>query len=360
MKLKKLELVSFRNHLKRELRLRELNVIMGENARGKTNILEAIYLLATGNSFRAGKIEEMIDWQQDLARVEGYIEDDEGNDVVLGVTLTRGVLMGKRTPKRKYFVDRVARQKRKFVGNLMAVVFRPEDLRLIEGSPGRRRKFLDEVLGMVSWEYARALTLYEGALRRRNKILDLIRDGRARREELMFWDMTLIKNGNILTEMRREFLEFLSGLEVSFGKYEVEYDFSAISDSRLKQYEREEVLAGYTLVGPHKDDFMIRSPFTVHRLPAQAGSRWKDLHVYGSRGEQRLAVLFLKYGSLKYVEHKLGKVPMFLLDDIFSELDEKHRLMVLEMMEGRQTIITSADRYILDDLRGREVEVVSL
>ncbi len=354
MKLKKLELVSFRNHLKRELRLRELNVIMGENARGKTNILEAIYLLATGNSFRAGKIEEMINWQQDLARVEGYIEDDEGNDVVLGVTLTRGVLMGKRTPKRKYFVDRVARQKRKFVGNLMAVVFRPEDLRLIEGSPGRRRKFLDEVLGMVSWEYARALTLYEGALRRRNKILDLIRDGRARREELMFWDMTLIKNGNILTEMRREFLEFLSGLEVSFGKYEVEYDFSAISDSRLKQYEREEVLAGYTLVGPHKDDFVVRFQVSGFRFQS------KDLHVYGSRGEQRLAVLFLKYGSLKYVEHKLGKVPMFLLDDIFSELDEKHRLMVLEMMEGRQTVITSADRYILDDLREREVEVVSL
>ncbi len=354
MKLKKLELVSFRNHLKRELRLRELNVIMGENARGKTNILEAIYLLATGNSFRAGKIEEMINWQQDLARVEGYIEDDEGNDVVLGVTLTRGVLMGKRTPKRKYFVDRVARQKRKFVGNLMAVVFRPEDLRLIEGSPGRRRKFLDEVLGMVSWEYARALTLYEGALRRRNKILDLIRDGRARREELMFWDMTLIKNGNILTEMRREFLEFLSGLEVSFGKYEVEYDFSAISDSRLKQYEREEVLAGYTLVGPHKDDFVVRFQVSGFRFQS------KDLHVYGSRGEQRLAVLFLKYGSLKYVEHKLGKVPMFLLDDIFSELDEKHRLMVLEMMEGRQTVITSADRYILDDLREREVEVVGL
>ena len=354
MKLKKLELVSFRNHLKRELRLRELNVIMGENARGKTNILEAIYLLATGNSFRAGKIEEMINWQQDLARVEGYIEDDEGNDVVLGVTLTRGVLMGKRTPKRKYFVDRVSRQKRKFVGNLMAVVFRPEDLRLIEGSPGRRRKFLDEVLGMVSWEYARALTLYEGALRRRNKILDLIRDGRARREELMFWDMTLIKNGNILTEMRREFLEFLSGLEVSFGKYEVEYDFSAISDSRLKQYEREEVLAGYTLVGPHKDDFVVRFQVSGFRFQS------KDLHVYGSRGEQRLAVLFLKYGSLKYVEHKLGKVPMFLLDDIFSELDEKHRLMVLEMMEGRQTVITSADRYILDDLREREVEVISL
>ncbi len=345
MRLKKLELIGFRNHLKKELRLSELTVIMGENARGKTNILEAIYLLATGDSFRAGKIEEMINWNQDLARVEGYVEDDEGNDVVLGITLTKGMLMGKRTPKRKYFVDRVARQKRKFVGRLLAVVFRPEDLRLIEGSPGRRRRFLDEVLGMVSWEYKRALSLYENALRRRNKILDLIRDGRAGREELMFWDMTLIKNGNILTEMRREFIEFLSDLEVSFGQYKVEYDFSAISESRLKQYEREEVLAGYTLVGPHKDDFVVKA-------------QDKNLHIYGSRGEQRLGVLFLKYGALKFTEEKLKMTPMFLLDDIFSELDEKHRLMVLEMMEGRQTVITSADEYVLDDLRGREVGVV--
>ena len=352
MKLKKLELIGFRNHLKKEIKLGDLVVVMGENARGKTNVLEAIYLLATGDSFRAGKIEEMINWQQELARVEGYVEDDEGNDVVLGVTLTRGALMGKRTPKRKYFVDRVSRQKRKFVGKLMAVVFRPEDLRLIEGSPGRRRRFLDEVLGMVSWEYRRALTLYESALRRRNKILDLIREGRARREELMFWDMTLIKNGNILTDWRREFLEFLSGLEVSFGRYKVEYDFSAVSEARLKQYEREEVLAGYTLVGPHKDDFVVGVQGSGF------GVQGKNLHVYGSRGEQRLGVLFLKYGALKFVEEKLGVVPMFLLDDIFSELDEKHRLMVLEMIEGRQTVVTSADEYVLDDLRGKEVEVV--
>ena len=257
MKLKKLELVGFRNHLKKEFKFGKLTVVLGENARGKTNILEAIYLLATGESFRAGKIEEMINWNQDLAKIEGYVESDGGDDVVLGVVLTRGMLMGKRTPKRRYLVDRVARQRRKFANYLRVVVFRPEDLRLIEGSPGRRRRFLDEVLGMVNWDYKRALTAYEGALRRRNKILDLIREGRARREELMFWDMTLIKNGNILTESRREFLEFLSNLEVGFGKYKLEYDFSAISESRLKQYEREEVLAGYTLVGPHKDDFVV-------------------------------------------------------------------------------------------------------
>ncbi len=352
MKLKKLELVGFRNHKHKEIKFGQLTIIVGENAKGKTNILEAIYLLSTGDSFRAGKIEEMINWEQDLARVEGYVEDDEGNDLVLGITLTKGLLMGKRTPKRKYFVDRVAKQKRKFVGKLLAVVFRPEDLRLIEGSPGRRRRFLDEVLGMVSWEYKRALTLYENALRRRNKILDLIREGRARREELAFWDMTLIKNGNILTDWRREFLEFLSDLEVGFGKYKVEYDFSAVSESRLEQYEREEVLAGYTLVGPHKDDFVVRVQ------DSGIGVQDKNLHIYGSRGEQRLGVLFLKYGSLKFVEEKLGVVPMFLLDDIFSELDEKHRQMVLGMMKNRQTVITSADEYVLDDLRERAVGVV--
>lgn len=353
MQITRLELDNFRSYKSKTYHFSDLNVIVGPNAAGKTNVLEAIYLLSTGDSFRAGKIEEMVRWGQELSRVTGIAEQN-GDAISLGVTLTRGMLMGKRTQKRRYLVDGNPRTKKRFLQHLYVVLFRPEDLRLIEGSPSRRRGFVDETLSMVSPAYARSFKSYENALRRRNKLLNLIRDGEAGREQLAFWDATIIKHGNVLTDERRVFLDYISGLEVSFGEYSIEYDHSGISEKRLAQYAREEVMAGYTLVGPHKDDFIVYSQ------EKRAGDKGKDLHVYGSRGEQRLAVLFLKLGVLEYMEKEIRVTPILLLDDIFSELDEKHRREVLRMTENRQTIITTADEYILDDLRDKKIDVIRL
>ncbi len=354
MQITRLELDGFRSYGKKTFVFTPLTVVVGPNASGKTNILEAVYLLSTGESFRADKTEEMVMWGKELSRVTGVVET-EGDVTSLGITLTRGVLMGKRTQKRRYLVDGTARTRASFLDHFYTVLFRPEDLRLVEGSPGRRRDFMDETLAMVSREYRRAKKAYEGALRRRNRILDAIREGSARREQLAFWDATMIKNGNVITEERRSFLAYLSGRETAFGRYRVEYDYSAISKKRLEQYANEEVAAGYTLVGPHKDDFVVYSQWE-----SKGGAREKDLHTYGSRGEQRLGVLFLKLGVLAYVEEELGLKLVLLLDDIFSELDEKHRQEVLKMTRGRQTIITTADEYALDDLRGAKYEVVRL
>lgn len=351
MRISRLEIEQFRSYGKRTLRFGDLSVIVGPNASGKTNILEAIYLIATGESFRARKIEEMVKWEAELGRVTGLVET-KGEAYSLGVTLTRGVLMGKRTQKRRYLVDGMPRSKAKFLGHFSVILFRPEDLRLIEGSPTRRRGFLNEVLAGSDSEYFRALRAYEQALRRRNKILDAIREGEATRAQLTFWDHTLIKNGNVLSSSRREFLEYLSGVEVTFGKYEIEYDYSAISEKRLEQYEREEVAVGYTLVGPHKDDFSVMS--------LNGGGRRKDLAIYGSRGEQRLGVLFLKLGTLAYVEKKYNERPVLLLDDIFSELDEQHRKEVLKMTDNRQTVITTVDEYLLDEFLGKEIGIIRL
>lgn len=351
MQISRLELDHFRNYSNKTFHFSDLTVIIGPNAAGKTNVLEAIYLISTGDSFRASRIEEMVSWGSELARVTGIMEH-KGDATSLGVTLTRGELMGKRTRKRRYLVDGNPRTRKRFLDHLHVVLFRPEDLRLVEGSPSRRRGFLDEVLSSTSFEYRRALKVYEDALRRRNKLLDVIREGEAERSQLAFWDATLIKNGNILTESRRAFLEYLSGVEVAFGKYRLEYDYSAISEKRLEQYEREELMAGYTLVGPHKDDFSV--------IAKEGKKREKDLAIYGSRGEQRLGVLFLKLGVLSYMEENLNTKPVLLLDDIFSELDEKHRQEVLKMTDERQTIITTADQYLLDEFEGKKIEVVRL
>ena len=202
---------------------------------------------------------------------------------------------------------------------------------------------MDETLSMAHPEYGRALSVYEASLKRRNRLLDAIRDGLARREQLAYWDQSIIKNGNILTDYRRDYLDYLGTIETAFGRYELSYDASTISSSRLAQYSEAELAVGHTLVGPHKDDFIIKSDR-------------RDLMKYGSRGEQRLAVLFLKLGNMRYVEETLKIKPILLLDDIFSELDEEHRKEVVKMTEGRQTIITSAEEEV-GEIFGNEAKL---
>jgi len=341
MKIERLTLENFRSYKKKIFHFGQTTVIVAPNGAGKTNILEAIYLLSTGLSERASVTDEMINFDSEIGSVAGVIEHNEDR-TELSVVLTKGMYMGKRTPKRRYLVDGVARVRSGFVGKLAAVLFRPEDMRLIEGSPSRRRNYLDETLSMAHPEYGRALSVYEASLKRRNRLLDAIRDGLARREQLTYWDQSIIKNGNILTDFRRSYLDYLSQIQTAFGQYRLEYDASTISASRLEQYASAEVAVGYTLVGPHKDDFVIKS-------------EGRDLMKYGSRGEQRLAVLFLKLGNMQYIEGKLGVKPVLLLDDIFSELDEEHRKEVVVMTKDRQTIITSAEEEVVDIIPGAEV-----
>ena len=326
MKLQKLRLQNFRNYELKELEIKERTLVMGENGVGKSNLLEGITLLARGTSFRAGKIEEMVNWDEEVARVKVRIAG--GTDIE--VVLTRGEVGGEKAPKAKYLVNGVARRRMDLVGKLVVVLFRPEDLLLIEGNPSQRRAWFDEVWS-VDREYVHSLLAYEKALRRRNKILDLIREGEVNRTQLTFWDGLLVRHGTVLTNKRRELVEFVNGIwRKEKNNLSLEYDFSGISEGRLAQYRQEEVAAGYTLVGPHKDDLVFKE-----------GER--NLAVYGSRGEQRMAVLWVKMAELEVMEHKLGERPALLLDDIFSELDEKHRRVVMELTGEQQTIMTATE-----------------
>lgn len=360
MRLERLTLDNFRSFTKQVFHFGQHTIIVAPNGAGKTNILEAIYLLSTGVSERAGETSQMIRFGQDLSSVAGVIEHNDARSE-LSVVLTPGIYMGKATPKRRYLVDGVVRTRAKFIGKLPSIMFRPEDMRLVEGSPSRRRAFLDEILAMAHQDYARALMVYEASLRRRNKLLDGIREGMVKREQLAYWDQSIIKNGNILSDYRRALLDYLSQVKTSFGEYNLEYDASTISPSRLLQYETAEVAVGYTLVGPHKDDFKILSTkseaLNSKQIPNSSDQirNGRDLMVYGSRGEQRLAVLFLKLGTLQYIEEKMGVKPILLLDDIFSELDEQHRIEVVKMTEGRQTIITTTEEVVMGMVRGAEV-----
>ncbi|HOX96532.1 MAG TPA: DNA replication and repair protein RecF [Candidatus Woesebacteria bacterium] len=334
MGLTNITLSDFRNYENKTLEFSNgVTVIAGENAKGKTNALEAIYLLGVGESFRAKRTEEMVRFGQELGRVSGEVETAKNETIDLEVIVNGGIVMGRIVNKRKYLVDGVSKRRKDILGLLPLVLFRPEDVDLISGSPDIRRKFLDRLLIQVDRSYEHSLTTYDQALRRRNKILDAIREGSASRYSLAFWDGLLIKHGQVIQDKRRELIDYVNGLfEKSelFRKLKINYDMSAVSETRLAQYADAEVAIGYTLVGPHKDDFAVKE-----------GTR--DLSVYGSRGEQRMAVLALKMGEIYFLEEKSGKKATLLLDDIFSELDENHKQEVLRVMEGRQVIVTTAD-----------------
>lgn len=350
MTLNFLKLQNFRNYSSYSLNFSpNTTLIIGANAIGKTNILEAIYLLATGKSFRAEVEREMILWGKDIGRVTGVTGGE--NKSTLEVILTLGAVEGEIVRKKKFSVNGVAKRQMDFVGNLRAVLFRPEDIEIVTDSPSVRRKYLDSVLVQTDREYRRSLLVYEKGLRARNKLLERIREEGISRSQLFYWDRLLVKHGEVISFKRREFIDFVNSTPDLFADLNITYDQSSINEERLKKYEVEEVAAANTLVGPHRDDFAVlwRDKY---------GER--DVHTYGSRGEQRLAVYWMKLGELEYATNKIGERPLLILDDIFSELDHEHRHHILEIIPKQQTIMTTTDLHLVEKSYLDKVEVVEL
>lgn len=352
MILQSLTLQNFRSYAKKTFEFSpQTTLIVGPNTAGKTNILEGIMFLATGKSFRADQDREAVRWGHEMSNVKCSCEAGSGfarqmsnkeEEIELELFITQGEVQGQKAPMKKYLVNGVPRRQIDFVGNLRAVLFWPEHLELVTDSPSLRRRYLDSVLVQVDREYRRNLMSYERGLRQRNRLLDLINEGKAGRGQLLFWDQLLIKAGGCLTDSRAAFIDFVN----KNNNFALEYDKSIISESRLEQYEKEEVAAKATLVGPHRDNFT----FFVDG---------KDMSKFGSRGQQRLTVLWLKLAELSYIEKEAGERPILLLDDIFSELDESHRELVVGLIGKQQTILTSADEDIIETI-GKNVEVIAL
>lgn len=351
MNIGKIHLFSFRNFDDKVLSFSDkITVIVGPNGVGKTNILESINLLSSGKSFRASVESEMINYKEEIARIKGrvlnlYSKDAEKTD--LEVILTRGEIgLGtsniQKVSKKRLLVSGVPKRLVDFAGILRTVVFGPWDLDLITESPSLRRKFLDSVLSQVDREYRRAIISYEKGLRQRNKLLFRIREEGLSRGQLVFWDQLLIRAGDYISRKREELIEFINETK-SFNEenYKINYDKSAISEGRLEQYKNEEVAAATTLVGPHRDDFILN---------VVEDDLARELSKYGSRGEQRMAILWLKMAELLFVEKMTGSKPTLLLDDIFSELDHEHRKVVMEVAKKQQTIINTADPHYIEGL----------
>lgn len=341
MKIQALMLQHFRSYSQRTIRFDpNITYIIGPNTSGKTNILEALGLLSTAKSFRGVLDREMIRWEQPIARVKVTLEEDE-----LEVMLTTGVVNNQKSPLKKLFVNGVPRRSIDFVGKLPSIIFSPEDLNLVNGSPTIRRQFLDNLLVQADRNYRRELQTYEKGLRQRNKLLYLIREGLAKKSQLAFWNTVVIQSGQYLTEVRERFLTFCNTIEVPDKEYIVVYDHSKISEERLLEYEAEEIASKVTLVGPHRDNFIVKLNSNNRK------KEFVEADTYGSRGEQRLSVLWLKLAALSFLVETTGNKPVLLLDDIFSELDSNHQQLVLKVIMEYQTIITSADRQAIEIVR---------
>lgn len=344
MQLQTIALTNFRTFSQFSLDFTQpLTVVTGCNGSGKTSILEAISLLSTGKSFRAGKVAELVRLEQEWGQVAARLASNDE----LKVMVTSGFVQGRKAPPTVIKINQVNRRRSSLLGQLPSVVFRPEDLRLIEGSTNRRRNYLDEVLSQTSVSYTQAVKKYDQVLRKRNKLLQGIREGELPRSVLGYWTDHLLELGTVIQADRKKYIKFMGtvGFELDLA---AEYDWSEVSRDRLEQYANREVAAGHTLVGPHKDDLALSFV-----LPA-TNSR-QNLITFGSRGQHRLAVLWLKMVALKYLEEHLDHQPLLLLDDIFSELDDRSRGVVHQLLTKYQTVITSAEPHMNDQLQAENL-----
>lgn len=344
MLIKNINLTDFRNFSGKNINFSEnITVIVGPNGSGKTNILESLFLLSTGKSFKAKVEEESINYDADISRIKGKFDGPD-----LEAVITRGIIsFGERTDKiarKKLLVNGVAKRLIDFAGNFKVVLFGPWDMDLVTESPSIRRKFLDNVLSQVDREYRRNLLSYEKGLRQRNRLLFRIREEGVSRSQLIFWNQLLIKTGEYISLKRKEFIDFVNNHpSPNDREFKLHYDNSVISPERLEQYKDAEVGAATTLVGPHRDDFVFKI------RGKEENGQIRDLSAYGSRGEQRMGILWIKMAELNFIEEKTGERPTLLLDDIFSELDHEHRDVVMIIAKKQQTVITTADEHFLEN-----------
>ncbi len=350
MYLKSLSLQNFRSYNKSNFSFDPYRtIIVGPNATGKTNLVEAISFLSTGKSFRTSKEKQVIAFGETISRVKGeFTSDSEKEEIeIVIVESSTGML------QKRYLINGVSKRRSSLSGQLPTVLFTPLDLVIVSGQPGDKRRFLDDVLEQTDQEYASAVVTYAKALRQRNALLEFVQNSGKRDEErFAYWDNLLIFNGNIITQKREAFIAYLNQQTKKLFSFMLFYDKSLMSRERLLQYKDAEVGAGMTLVGPQRDDVIIQSWHPVSK-------ELEDVRYFCSRGQQRLVTLELKKMQIEYLKEQLDVQPLLVLDDIFSELDSEHIKLVLGMTHDFQTIITTTHKEFVGDI-GEKSTVIEL
>ena len=353
-----LSLSNFRNYERLELDIPpRLSVLYGDNAQGKSNLLEAIYLLATTRSHRATTERELLSWSVprdgvEVSRLVAQVQK-AGGPVQVELALMASFPATTDGPEeagapeprlvqKRIKVNGINRRAIDLVGQVNVVLFTSQDIDIISGAPSTRRRYLDVTSSQVDSRYLRTLQQYNKVLTQRNHLLRMIRERRAGVDQLGFWDSELVSNGSYLIEARLRMVSELDKLaqpvhERLTGEKEtlqMEYVRSVGADDfeeRLTRVREREVAQGMSVVGPHRDNVS----FTVNGT---------DMNTYGSRGQQRTIALSLRLAEASFMQARTHETPVLLLDDMLSELDIPRRQHLLDFIASQQqVVITTTD-----------------
>ena len=348
MWIKKIKIKNFRNYKEEEINLeKNINIFYGENAQGKTNIIESIFLCSFGKSFRAKKDIEMIKLNEENAIVEIEYEksDREGKiKIELG-------------NKKNIYLNGIKIKKlSELLGNLNIVIFTPDDINILKGGPQNRRRFLDIMISQLRPNYMHILNLYLKTIEQRNKYLRQIKEENRDENLIEIWDEKLAEYAIKICEYREEFLnkiiEKIKKIHknITNGKEEIKLEYITECKDKekylkiLKERRKLDIIKGFTTKGVHRDDFVIY----INK---------KEINIYGSQGQNRTAMLSLKLAELQVINDEIGEYPILLLDDFMSELDKNRRKNFLENIENTQVIITGTEKLDIENLKYLEYNV---
>ncbi|MDO4943253.1 MAG: DNA replication/repair protein RecF [Lachnospiraceae bacterium] len=331
MHIKSLELKNYRNYKELAVDFSPgSNLFYGDNAQGKTNILESIYIAGTSKSHRGSKDKELIRFGEEEAHIRLLLDKKEIEhriDIHLKKRKTKGIAID----------GMPIRKSGDLLGLLNIIFFSPEDLSIIKNGPGERRRFLDMELCQLQKIYMYHLSQYNKILKQRNQLLAQIYYEEHLLDTLDIWDMQLVQYGISIIEKRKEFVQELNEImgkihdKLTGGKEKIVvlYENQAGDDflEQLQKRRDQDLKYKNTGLGPHRDDMK----FIVNGI---------DVRVYGSQGQQRTAALSLKLAEIELVRRKIGDTPILLLDDVLSELDSSRKGYLLESIKDIQTFIT--------------------
>ena len=348
MWIKKIKINNFRNYKSQEINLeKNINIFYGENAQGKTNIIEAIFLSSMGKSFREKKDKEMIMLGEEKSNIEIEYEKTD-RDGKIKIELGN---------KKIVYINGIKIKKlSELLGKINVVIFTPDDINILKGGPQNRRRFLDIMISQLRPNYMYNLNLYLKTLEQRNNYLRQIKEENKNENMLDIWDEELSNYAINIYNYRKEFIEKIKNKiknihsEITNNKEEIEIEYlsECISKEKylelLKQRRKLDIIKGYTTKGIHRDDFNIY----INK---------KELGIYGSQGQHRTAILSLKLSELNIVKDEIGESPILLLDDFMSELDEKRRKNFLEKINDVQVIITCTEKI---DIENKEILVYNV
>lgn len=351
MFIKKLDLKNYRNYKNSVFEFSNgINILVGDNAQGKTNCAEAVFYLCTGYSPRVSKDRQVVKYGEKSAEITGLCESRYGSvEVKIEFLLT----------KKNVFVNGVPVKKSgELMGNINSVFFNPGELKLIQQSPEDRRRFMDVALSQMDRQYYYTLQNYRKILEQRNNLLKCD-DLETVHATLPLWDIELSRYAVEIINKRRDFIEKLSPYAIKEHAYitggdELELNLETphylgggeeeIKNLLASRVEKDLIL-GYTTIGPHRDDIKIKV-------------NGEDVRVYGSQGQQRTVAIALKLGEVSLFEERFSEYPILILDDALSELDSKRRNRLIDRLSGFQTIITLTD--IPEELSAKNAKIFKI